>query len=311
MAIKPKRLKKGSVIGITAPGSPCYDDSIIEKGIETIRTMGFKTVVGSTVYKRLGYLAGEDAERAEEINVFFENREIDGIICLRGGYGASRILDKIDYNIIRHNPKVFVGYSDITAIHLAINRMCNMVTFHGPMITSDFSRAIDDYTINSFFRSLCCTRLYDEPREPYISDKLKVLTGGKARGRIIGGNLTVMVSTIGSRYEIDTRNRILIIEEIGEEPYRIDRMLTQLIMCGKLQKCSGIVLGQFTGCAPEDPERSLSLMDVLKDRLIPLGIPVLYGGIFGHEELKMTLPIGVRGEITEDGRFIIWEEGVV
>lgn len=304
MTLKPRKLRAGGTIGVIAPASPSYDMDKIKRGIVAIEQMGFKVVEGSTVYRRHGYLAGYDRERAQDINSFFARKDVDAILCLRGGYGTLRILDSIDYRMIKKNPKVFIGYSDITAIHLALNNICGMVTFHGPMLVSDFGGEVDECTRNSFLSAVTG----GISREPI---KMETMVCGKAEGRIIGGNLTVILSTLGTPYEIDTDGKILILEENGEEPYRVDRMLTQLMLSGKMKKCSGIVLGQFTACGPKDEDKSLSLRDVFTDRLIPLKIPILYGGRFGHVKTNMTIPLGVKGVINEDGSLTIAEEGVV
>lgn len=311
MAVKPFRLKADSTIGVVAPAGPYSDEGVFRKALESIQMLGFNIVLGSSVHKKDGYLAGSDYDRAEDINSFFCRTDIDGIICLRGGYGTLRILNKIDFKAIKKNPKVFVGYSDITAIHIAIKNKCNMVTFHGPMLYSDFGKEMDNYSRCSFLRAVTTSDPYGELKNPEGTEKIKVLLPGSATGKMVGGNLTVIISTIGTPYEINTRDKMLLMEEVGEEPYRVDRMLTQLLLCGKLQECSGIILGQWTRCSPEEPEKSLSLIEVFYDRLSSLGIPILYNVAFGHEKTKATIPLGVKGTITGDGRFIISEEGVL
>lgn len=308
MAIKPARLQMGSTIGIVAPASPCYEKDDIVSCVKTIKNLGFNVVLGNTVYMREGYLAGDDSERAKDINDFFMNKEIDGIICLRGGYGSQRILDKIDYEMIRKNPKVFIGYSDITAIHSALNRICDLITFHGPVALSFCS--MDEFTLNSFLNCVMSPEPLGEVKNPWNMEKIYSLYGGEAVGQIVGGNLSLLSSSIGTPYEIDTRGKILFIEDVDEEPYRIDRMLTQLILSGKLHDCSGIVLGQWTECEPEEPEKSFSLMEVLQDRLIPLNKPVLCNLSCGHEKVKITIPLGVMSRISKDGRLFIEEGGV-
>lgn len=309
MAVKPVRLKKGSTIGIVAPAGPCYEKNDVANCVNAIKKLGFNVVLGNTVSKCEGYLAGDDFERARDINEFFMNKEIDGIICLRGGYGSQRILNKLDYEVIRKNPKVFVGYSDITAIHCALNRICGLVTFHGP-IALDFY-GMDEFTLNSFLNCVMSPDPIGEVKNPYSMEKIYPLYGGEAAGQMVGGNLSLLSSSIGTSYEIDTRGKILFIEDVGEEPYRIDRMLTQLILSGKLSDCSGIVLGQWTDCEPEESDKSFSLMEVLEDRLIPLKKPVLCNAACGHEKVKLTIPLGVMARISGDGRLLIEEGGVI
>lgn len=309
MTVKPAKLQKGSTIGIVAPAGPCYRKNEIANCVKAIEKLGFNVVPGNTVYMDKGYLAGEDFERARDINEFFMNQDIDGIICLRGGYGSQRILDKIDYDMIRRNPKVFIGYSDITAIHSALNRICGLVTFHGP-IALNFC-GMDEFTLNSFLNCVTSSEPLGEVKNPGNIGKIYSLCSGEAAGQLVGGNLSLLSSSIGSPYEIDTRGKILFIEDVGEEPYRVDRMLTQLILSGKLSDCNGIVLGQWTKCEAVEPEKNLSLTEVLIDRLMPLGKPVLCNLACGHEKTKITIPLGVMSRISKDGRLFIEEGGVI
>lgn len=232
--IKPKRLKLGDTIGVVAPASPTTEEKL-ERVYRKLMQMGFNVVMGRSCFSKRGYLAGDDKTRAEDINKMFKNTEVDGIICLRGGYGSLRILDLLDYELIRTNPKVFVGYSDITALHIAINQISELVTFHGPMAAN----LIED-TCNFTLESLYNFILNEDfkPSIENLSRELVAINGGIAEGQIIGGNLSLIASTIGTPYEINTKGKILFIEEIGEEPYRIDRMLTQLRLSHKLQECS-------------------------------------------------------------------------
>lgn len=310
MIVKPRRLEPGSNIGVIAPSSPCDDEGAVSDGAGFLREAGFNVMIGDTVYKRNRYLSGSDSERARDVNEFFLNKDIDGIICVRGGYGATRILNLLDYEAIAQNPKVFIGYSDITAIHVAINRLCNFVTFHGPML-ANLSRSMDEYTRNSFIRAITSPEIPGEIKNPEGCGAIKVMCGGSAKGALIGGNLSVISSSVGSRFEIDTAGKILLLEDVAEEPYRVDRMLTQLLLAGKLQSCAGIVLGQWTRCTATHPERSFLLSEVLEDRLSDLGIPVLYNLCCGHGRVKATIPLGVEASITDDGRLFIDEPALV
>lgn len=310
MIVKPHKLKPGSNIGVIAPASSCYNEESIYSGLNFLKETGFNVIVGDTVYKRNGYLSGSDSERADDINKFFRRKDIDGIICLRGGYGTLRILNMLDYDAISQNPKVFVGYSDITAIHIAINRLCRIVTFHGPMISS-LSSEMDEFTKQSLFRTITASETPGEVKNPEGQGPIKIMTGGSSEGELIGGNLSLITSSIGTPYEIDTCGKILLLEDVGEEPYRVDRMLTQLLLAGKLQSCAGIILGQWTDCEPKHPETSLSLGEVLEDRLSNLGIPVLYNLSCGHGNVKITIPLGVEATITCDGRFFIEEPALL
>jgi muramoyltetrapeptide carboxypeptidase len=300
--IKPSKLNIGATLGIIAPSGPVYDKNRITKGIEILESLGFKVVISSNCYLKHGYLAGEDSIRAKDINKSFENKYLDGIICLRGGYGALRILDLIDYNIINENPKVFIGYSDITALHSAIHKNCNLVTFHGPMVASDI--ADDDFWSNEALINSVCGNIYS------YNIKLNPIKGGNVKGELVGGNLSVICSLIGSSFVEDYENKLLFIEDIGEEPYRVDRMLQQLKLSGIISKLSGVILGQFTNCQAKDEENSLSLDYVINDFFANMAIPVYCNLQAGHENKKITLPLGIEVEILNN-ILSFKEEGVV
>lgn len=300
--IKPKKLKLGDTIGIVAPGSPTTEEKV-EKAYEKLKEMGFKVKLGKSCYSKYGYLAGRDELRAEDLNSMFRDTEVDGIICLRGGYGTIRILKLLDYNLIRANPKVFVGYSDITAIHIAINQISNLVTFHGPMAASDLAGDISKFSLESLFNSILHEDFDGNLKNP--TEELITINGGVAEGQIIGGNLSLIASTIGTPYEIDTKGKILFIEEIGEEPYRIDRMLNQLKLSNKLQEAEGIILGNFSNCMPEDPDMSLTLEEVIDDLIRPLNKPTLYNLQAGHCDPNITIPFGVRVRLNADRKEIV------
>lgn len=300
--IKPKKLKLGDTIGIVAPGSPTTEEKV-EKAYEKLKEMGFKVKLGKSCYSKYGYLAGRDELRAEDLNSMFRDTEVDGIICLRGGYGTIRILELLDYNLIRANPKVFVGYSDITAIHIAINQISNLVTFHGPMAASDLAGDISKFSLESLFNSILHEDFDGNLKNP--TEELITINGGVAEGQIIGGNLSLIASTIGTPYEIDTKGKILFIEEIGEEPYRIDRMLNQLKLSNKLQEAEGIILGNFSNCMPEDPDMSLTLEEVIDDLIRPLNKPTLYNLQAGHCDPNITIPFGVRVRLNADRKEIV------
>jgi len=300
--IKPKKLKLGDTIGLVAPGSPATEKKV-DKACKKLKELGFNVELGKSCYSRYGYLAGRDELRAEDLNSMFRNTEVDGIICLRGGYGTIRILELLDYNLIRANPKVFVGYSDITAIHIAINQISNLVTFHGPMAASDLAGDISKFSLESLFNLILGEEFDGSIKNP-IED-LITIHGGVAEGQIIGGNLSLIASTIGTPYEIDTKGKILFIEEIGEEPYRIDRMLNQLKLSNKLQEAEGIILGNFSNCIPEDPDMSLTLEEVIDDLIKPLNKPTIYNLQAGHCEPKITIPFGVKVRLDADRKEIV------
>lgn len=291
--IKPKRLKPGDTIGIVAPASPPAEEQAIDRCKEAIERLGYKVVISPNVRKRLGFLAGTDEERVADLEFAFANPEIDAIFCLRGGWGSARLVRTLNLETIKNNPKIFVGFSDITMLHLVINKMVGLVTFHGPMCTSHLVK--DDLPA---YTSDCFWRILSEPA-PFGSiikegQSTKTIVPGQVEGPLIGGNLSIIVTTLGTPYEIDTKGKIVFIEDVDEKPYRIDRMLTHLLNAGKLYDAAGIVCGGFTNCEPDKKtEWTQQVEDVIQDRLAPLGIPLAIGFPFGHVDLTATLPVGV------------------
>lgn len=309
--IKPKGLKIGDTIGVVAPASPTTIDRV-EKAYEKLIGMGFKVIMGESCYSNYGYLAGTDDVRAEDLNKMFKNQEIDGIICLRGGYGTPRILDLIDYDLVKNNPKVFIGYSDITALHIAFNQLSTLVTFHGPMVSSDLIGEFSQFSKESLYNSILEGKFQPIIKDPL--DEITIINGGKAEGAIIGGNLSLITSTIGTPYEIDTKGKILFIEEIGEEPYRIDRMFTQLRLSKKLEETEGIILGDFNNCVAESSEYddSLTLEEIIDQIIKPLGKPTIFNLKAGHCEPMITIPFGVKAKLDADNKvLILLEEPIV
>jgi muramoyltetrapeptide carboxypeptidase len=295
--IKPKKLMGGDVIGIISPSSPVSDASRLEGGVSYFEKMGYRVELGSNISKTRGYLAGTDEERVKDIHEMFLNDEVKLIICLRGGYGASRLLDKIDYSIIKNHPKIFCGYSDITVLQNAFFHKTGLVTFAGPMAGVDFYKDISTFTEENFWSTVTC----NGPREIKFPNgkKLKSLGGEAAEGRLIGGNLSLFTSLTGTEYLPDPNGKILLLEEICEVPYRIDRMFNQLKLSGYLGKLQGVILGAFTDCEETDPERkSLELEEVLSDYLIrDFHAPVVYNLNHGHITDNLTLPIGINVRI--------------
>ena len=287
-----KKINKGSTIGVISPASAENPD-LIKANIAILKNLGFNVKEGRHIYERNGYLCGKDEARVEDIMNMFIDKSVDMILCVRGGYGTMRLLPYIDFNIIKENPKLFMGYSDITALLNSFYQRCDLVTYHGPMLLNNLS---DKETHESFIFNLTKEhkpyKLNDFQTKPFSK-----LVGGTAEGNIVGGNLSLIAGTMGTPYEIDMKDKILFLEEIDEEPYRIDRMLTQLLLAGKLQSCSGFMLGQFKGCEAADPKSSLSLDHVLRDRIINLNKPTLSGIMSGHDYPKLTIPIGVKAKL--------------
>lgn len=305
--IYPRKLNKGDTIGIIAPSSPyrplCkeslnYELNNIKK---TIEGFGYKVKMGKTCYLSYkGYLAGADEDRAKDIEIMFLDKNIDAILCLRGGYGTPRILDKINYDIIKSNPKIFIGYSDITALHIAFNQYCNLVTFHGIMASTVPNW--EEFTYNSFMNMLDM-KTHLVLKNP-INEELYTLVEGSASGIIIGGNLSLIVSTIGTNYEINTKDKILFIEEVGETIYKIDRMLTQLELSGKFNDCRGIIFGDFEDCNKER-EEDYDLYDLLLDKVKKYNKPCVYNLQSGHCTPMISIPLGVKCKLDATNKQII------
>lgn len=307
--LKGKAIKIGDTIGLIAPSSPTSPERV-DLAKEALENMGFKVKMGKTCYERYGYLAGNDKLRAEDLNRMFQDEEVDGIICLRGGYGAAKMLPYINYECIGKNPKVFVGYSDITAIHGVLNKICNLLTIHGPMVSSDMIDDFDEFSRVSLFNMIMKNEIKGFLENPE-GEEIKCLVPGRAKGQIVGGNLALITSLIGTPYEIDTRDKILFIEDVDEEPYRVDRMLTQLLLSGKLKEVSGIILGDFSNSEPKNPDESLTLIQVFNDIIKPLGKPTIYNFKAGHCSVKATLPLGAMACIDGEGCTIEIKESAV
>ncbi|HSH35961.1 LD-carboxypeptidase [Schnuerera sp.] len=299
--IRPKGLKIGDTLGVVAPASPTTKDKV-ELAYEKLSQMGFNVVMGESCYSSYGYLAGSDELRAKDLNNMFNNKEVKGIICLRGGYGTPRILELLDYELIKNNPKVFIGYSDITALHIVFNQLSDLVTFHGPMAASDLTGDFSEFSKNSLYNFILEGEFDSTIKNP--KEEIITINGSIAEGTIIGGNLSLITSTIGTKYEIDTKGKILLIEEVGEEPYKIDRMLTQLRLSNKLEDAEGIVLGDFNNCVPESSEYddSLTLEEVIDNIIKPLGKPTIFNLQSGHCEPVITIPFGVKARLNADNK---------
>ncbi|MDD3705278.1 MAG: LD-carboxypeptidase [Clostridiaceae bacterium] len=290
--MKAKRLRAGDTIGIVAPASPS-EPAKVERAIKYINDIGYKVKAGKSIYRSRGYLAGEDELRAADINDMFADDEVRAVFCLRGGYGSQRILDLIDYKSIRNNPKIFMGYSDITALLNAIYQKCGLITFHGPM-GGDFAGGLEKHSKRAMKYILESTDPIGELPNPVTPE---VVEEGKGSGKLAGGNLSIVAASLGTPYEVDTRDKILILEDVFEEPYSIDRMLTQLKLAGKFKSAAGIILGDWGNTEPEEPEKSLSLEEVFEDIFKGLGKPVLKGLKIGHCKPKLTVPIGAEVSI--------------
>ena len=302
MPIKPEHLTLGDTVGVVAPASAPADPKNIKRGLNKLEELGFKPKPASNLCKRWGFLAGSDRERAGDLMKMFTDPKVKAILCLRGGYGTARLLPLLDFAAIRANPKILIGYSDITSLHCALLVKANLVSFHGPMINSDLLRkALPEFTLESLFRTVTRPVAPGSICQGYKKAAPVVLRSGVASGRLIGGNISILCATLGTPYQPSFRNRILFFEDLDEVPYRFDRMLTHLLNAGLLQQVAGIAIGINNRC--EDPktktpkEYRQSLCDVLKERLWPLKVPIVSGLPFGHVPYNATLPVGIKATL--------------
>lgn len=295
-----KKLKFGDTLGFIAPAGAVRTEGAIERAVEETKRMGFKVKLGESAGQKYGYLSGTDEVRARDINNMFADDEVDAIVCLRGGYGAMRILDKLDYEMIAKHPKIFMGFSDITSLHIALLERCGLATFHGPMAAANWAgKPLDDFSRESMYRTLMNAEPAGELANPPEYHK-QTVNSGIAEGQLVGGNLMLIASSLGTPWEINTKGRIIFIEEIGERTYCVDRMLTQMRLAGKFDDCAGVVFGNFADCPIEYPEFGLSLEEIIRDVVVPCGKPIFTGLRCGHCSPKLTLPLGVKCRMDAD-----------
>ncbi len=301
--IKPKKLKPGDTLGICAPSSPHRSRENYYRAAAALGNLGLKAVPAPNLWKKNGYLAGSDRDRAEDLNDFFSRDDINGIMAIKGGYGSARILEFLDWDIIRKNPKVFIGFSDITALHIAIQKEVGLITFHGPVFFQMAPERQNRYIIEGLRRAVMDSQpLGAIPPAPEEEPFTYTINSGRAEGPLVGGCLSLIAQGLGTPHEIDTRGKILFFEEVGEEPYKIDGMLHQLYRAGKLEEAVGIVVGECSKCKPREHSPSFNtgsfiLEEVLADIIGSLGIPAFYGLPLGHGQNIATLPLGVKARM--------------
>lgn len=305
-AVKPMKLKMGDTVGVIAPASPPNKENLA-RGIDYLKDLGLNVKVGKRVSQILGYLAGSDEDRLEDLHEMFADPEVKAIICACGGYGTGRLAGQIDYELIKKNPKIFWGYSDITFLHTAIRQQSGLVTFHGPMMASDIGKEDTHRLSKEGFLQLFepTSLVYTEQISP-----LEVLVNGKASGDIVGGNLSLLVSTLGTAYEIDTKDKLLFIEDVNEEPRSVDRMLNQLDMAGKLKDASGILVGDFCDCTPKR-DLSLTLDEVITHYVTLAKKPAIKGFMIGHCNPHIAIPFGVKAFMNTYEKKLIVDSGIL
>ena len=317
----PEPLKQGDKVFLVCASSPILEEDI-EKCKEVVKKLGFEPVLGESLFENIGgYMAGMPEIRVKDLHRAFSDNEVKGIFCVKGGFSASQLLDKLDYELIRNNPKVFVGYSDVTNLNIVFNQKCNLGTFHGPMVKSNMFSDFNDFTKKSFLDVLDKKKgerwKFKNPmdEESGVEKEISLLykknfENKKISGEIIGGNLSIIVTTLGTDYEIDTKGKILFIEEIEEEISRIDRMMTHLKYAGKFEDCNGVLFGNFSGCE-NTYGKNYELMDFLQKFFKNYEKPVIYGLESGHEKPDLvTIPLGAKCsvEIRKDETEIYFEK---
>ena len=298
----PKKLKAGATIGLVCSSSPVMPPERVELCKTVIEKLDYKVKPADNLaVNHGGYMAGSGETRGKWINAMFADPEVDAIFCVKGGHGGTRAMEFLDLETIKNNPKIFVGYSDVTSLHIALNRHCGFVTFHGPMVSSNMIDYFDEETKNSFFSALNADEPYDFSNSK--DKEISVVKKGSARGILTGGCLSILSASIGTPYEADTRGKILFLEDVGENVGRLERYAYHLRNSGKFRDCAGIILGQFEDCQNKDmPEFTAvkCLIEILGD----INAPVLCNVQSGHCFPMMTLPFGAECSIDTDTKTI-------
>ncbi len=297
--LTPSSLYPGAKVALLCASSAVPEDRL-EPSITAVKALGLEPVIYPSCYyvNRHGYFAADDAQRAKDLQDAFSDPGIQGILCIRGGYGAGRLLPFLNWRDIARHPKVFCGYSDVTALLIALNQCCRMVAYQTPMPSTEYYESVDEFTMTYLRRALFGALTGPMP----MGGGVETLCPGKARGPLCGGNLSLVRDSLGTPWEIDTKGKILFLEDIGEKTYRLDDMLTQLRNTGKFDECAGILLGYWTDCEPEFPERTLEIPEILREVVLPAGKPVLSGLACGHSLPTMSLPLGATAVMDADNK---------
>lgn len=309
--VLPKAIQKGDTVGIISPSAATADRMEFTYAKEAMEALGFKVKVGENFKNRFGHLAGTDQERAADLNAMFADQEVKAIVCLRGGSGAARILPLIDYELVKNNPKPIMGYSDITALHCAIHSQTGLITFHGPNGSGSWNSFHVKQFEQVFFKKELATFQNELTKGDDLvakGNRIQTLKGGIAEGRILGGNLTVLTALSGTPYYPDFQDSILFIEDIGEDPYRIDRMMSTLQLNGTLDKIKGFIFGQCSDCKPGGGYGAFTIDQIMDQYILPLGIPAYIGAMIGHIPRQFIVPVGAKVSMNADlGTFTLLE----
>jgi muramoyltetrapeptide carboxypeptidase len=311
--LKPRRLRRGDTIGVITPGSPISDEEL-GKAVENLESLGFIVKMGRHVRAEKGFIAGSDAQRLEDMHDMFADPRVAAIWCARGGYGCSRLLPAIDYTLIRRNPKALIGYSDITALLQAAHRQTGLVGFHGPNAGSDFTDYVRAQIESVLMRGESPHRIalsQENERRTEQHFQPFIIRGGRARGPLGGGNLCLLAAMAGTPFAFDAAGKIVFLEDIGEKPYRVDRMMTQLRQGGNLDKAAAIAYGVFLDCEANPNDKSLSLAETLTAQNEAIGVPAAYAFPFGHIPNQCVLPLGIMAEVDTVERTLTLLESAV
>ena len=297
--LTPASLYPGARIALVAPASAVPEERL-QPAVDAVKAYGLEPVVFPSCYyvNHHGYFAADDAQRAKDLQDAFSDSDIQGVVCIRGGYGAGRLLPFLNLRDIARHPKFFAGYSDVTALHIAFNQDCRFVTYHTPMPSTEWYKGLDQFTSAYLRRALFGALTGPMP----LGDTAQTLSPGKAKGQLCGGNLSLVQNSLGTPWELDTRGKLLFLEDVDEKTYHLDVMLTQLRNAGKFDDCAGILLGDWTNCVPERPELTLTLEEIIRETILPAGKPVLSGLSAGHSLPTMSLPLGAVAIMDADAR---------
>ena len=312
--IRPRALRPGDIVGVITPSTSVCDPDRLALVERTLRHFHLRMKVGAQVGQRVGDFQSWVQGRVDDLHAMFSDPAVDAVFCIRGGFGSAHLLDSLDYDLIRANPKILLGFSDITALHLAIHRQAGLVTLHGPVVLARFSEFTRRHVRQALFESTALGELRNPPEEDELRPEhpLRTISPGVAAGPLVGGNLALITSLLGTPHEIETTGKMLFLEEVGEEPYAIDRMLTQLRLAGKFERVAGVIVGECVNCGPRNASTSglsyYSLGEVLDNHLQGLGVPVLYGLTIGHTADQLVLPLGLPATLDADAGTLTIEE---
>lgn len=314
--LKAKKLSPGATIGMVSPASPSERPWELPRAIDYLEGLGYHVVMGEHVDLRKGFVAASEQERAADINAMFADSAIDAVCCTRGGYGSAQIIRHLDFDVIRRNPKIFTGFSDITSLHLAIGKYAGLITFHGPGLSRFNPEDLTDYTKQQFFKALTTDAPLGEI--PLADEKkwLHTITPGVAEGELVGGNLTLLCASMGTPFQPDTAGKVLFVEDVDTEPWMVDHAMSHLRNAGVLDSVAAVVIGECENCVPYDYKpgylSDTCVEEVFEYYLKDLGVPVMYGLPLGHTNDMATLPMGARVRLDSENKiFTVLENGVI